>query len=164
MKIKRLSLIILIAVASAGCLKDTQQAVSHVNDVNMSLRGTWTQTKNTTYYYDAAGKMVYFYNGPLLTLQFDGDKTVYHTNANNEKVPLSYTITTQGNFDYINITGDATGPHQYQLESLMARSLSFSETILAAADGITIIVNGKSITYFKSVQENQFVKNNLPLN
>ena len=163
MKIKILSVILIIAIAGAGCLKDTQQAVSHINDVNLSITGVWTQIKSTTAYYDADNKQVYtsalYYNkAPYTMLQFDGDKLFTRTDTTGIKTTGNYTISTQNNIDYLNFTGDANGPHQYQLTALQSRALTLTETLAFTAGAIVIGSSGNNITYYKMVQVNAYVK------
>ena len=163
MKIKLLSIIIFIAIAATGCLKDSSQPVTHINDVNISLTGTWTQLNGNINYYDETGKIIFAYNPPLLSMMFDGSKTFNEIDAAGGKVTGSYTITTGQNIDYINLAGSNTGPHKLQIVNLQSRRLTLSETILYPA-GSVITANNHNITYYKSVQVDNYSRNDLPQN
>ena len=160
MNLKLLPVLLFVSIAFAGCLKDSSQSVSHVNDVNVSLTGTWTQNNNTTNYYGADSTVVYTYRGPLVNFKFDGDKTVTETDTSSVIKTGSYTINTESEFDYINISGNSTGTHQYKIERLQSRSLGLSETLTSAA-GIVINTGTHNVTYYKSVQVSNYSKNNL---
>jgi hypothetical protein len=94
-----------------------------------------------------------------VNIQFDGNKTVTETDVANATESGSYTINTEGDFDYINISGSAPGIHQYKIETLQSRALTLSET-LNFTNGVAILVNGKYLTYYKSEQVSNYSKNN----
>jgi hypothetical protein len=162
MKIKLLFIALMVVLAATGCLKDTKQAVSHVNDVNVSLIGTWTQTSGIITYYDLTGKKLYSSGVPVYNLKFDGKSTMLQIDSGAHQIQGSYVINTMDNFDFIEVSGSQTGPHRYEIDALHNRDLTLSETL--NYPGYTLTVGAKSITYYKTIQVNVFAKKDLPLN
>lgn len=160
MRLKLMPLAVVIVIAISGCLKDTKQPASHINDVNVSLTGTWTQTAGTIIYYDNTGKKVYQGTPLFLNLQFDGNATVnVFENQPLPETKQTYSITTLGNVDYVNITSNNI-TDSLRITLLQARSLKLTETLNYPA-GTLLVVGGKSVTYYQSVQANTYAKRNL---
>ena len=163
MKIKVLLPIMAFAVFTSGCLKDSSQPVTHINDVNISLTGTWTQIGGIITYYDATGKKLYSSGVPVVNLQFDGNASVIETpKAGGSPVTENYSLSTVGNTDYITIA-NTPASDQFAITSLQSRNLALSET-LNYIGGANLTVGGKTITYFSTTQVNTYVKENLPMN
>jgi len=163
MKTRLLLLNLFIAIALSGCLKDTQQPVSHVNDVNVSITGTWTQDTATASYYDVAGNKVYTGSNPLVNLDFNGKSTVTETSTATGAVIAvdNYTIATTDTADYINISGNPN--HQYEIVSLQSRNLTLGETTVMS-EVATLITAGQVINYKSIKTVNTYRKRDLPQN
>ncbi|HTD97858.1 MAG TPA: hypothetical protein VK668_01160 [Mucilaginibacter sp.] len=162
MKTKLLLLNLFIAVALSGCLKDTNQPASHINDVNVSLTGTWTQDNANVSYYDATGNKVYSATNPLANLNFNGKSTLTTTYpATGDVTTDTYAIATIDTADYINITG--TISHQYQIVSLQSKNLTLTETI-NVPDGTTLTVGNQTFNYTMVKTVNTYRKRDLPQN
>lgn len=162
MKIKSSLFALLIIVLSSGCLKDSKQPVSHNNDVNVSLTGTWTATSGKIVYYDATGTVAFNAIVTPNNLEFDGSSSVKETDGAGSSTPGTYNISTTGNVDYITIQ-QATGNNKYAIVSLQPRKLTLSETV-SYPDGNTLQAGETTITYYSSVQVNIYSKNDLPRN
>jgi hypothetical protein len=162
MKIK-LSLFALLTVSLfTGCLKDSQQPVTHSNDVNVSLTGTWTAVSGRVTYYDATGNVAFNAIVTPNSLEFDGSSSVKEMDTEGSLTPGAYNISTTGNIDYITIQ-NTTGSDKYAIVSLQPRKLTLSETI-SYPDGNTLQAGETTITYYSSVQVNTYTKNDLPRN
>lgn len=162
MKTKLLLLSLFMAAASTGCLKDTRQPVSHSNDVNVSITGSWTQDTANASYYDAAGNKVYSTTNPLANLYFDGKSTVTQTfTATGNAVTATYAINTVDTADFIAITGDAD--HQYQIVSLKSKNLTLTEMV-SIPEGATLTVGDQVINYATMKTVNTYRKLDLPRN
>jgi len=162
MKIKLLAIVMLTAIAATGCLKDSKQPVTHINDVNIALTGTWTATSGTIKYYDANNNQVYSENAPAYTFRFDGNSTLY---ISTPEIAMTedYSITTADNADYVNTTGVAIGNHRYAISLLQARNLKLTEKV-NYPEGSTLTVGSNIINFFSTVQVTNYQKKDAPQN
>ncbi|MFB9842943.1 hypothetical protein [Mucilaginibacter ginsenosidivorans] len=162
MKIKSSLFALLIIASFSGCLKDSKQPVSHGNDVNVSLTGSWTAASGKIVYYDATGNVAFNAIVTPNNLEFDGSSSVKETDGTGSSTPGTYNISTTGNVDYITIQ-EATVNDKYAIVSLQPRKLTLSETI-SYPDGNSLQAGENTIIYYSSVQINTYAKNDLPRN
>ena len=161
MKIKILSMALIVAIAATGCLKNDDQppVVDNTAAIKTTLVGSWTGNASNIAYYDAFGSENGSATVPLVNLKFDsqGNLTETTTGATPTTIIGTYAVDTDGSGDYFLVTSGAVGTHAYLIGSFTASTFSLSEQ-LPVSPAATITINNKSITYYSTVQVSSYIK------
>jgi hypothetical protein len=160
MKAGILSMALIVAVAATGCLKNNQQPVDTSAAVKAILIGSWTGTTSNIAYYDATGNEAGSATLPSVNLNFDSQSNITETTTGTTPTTLSgtYSVITDATGSNYLVTSGGVGNHTYAIASASSGTLSLYEQ-LAVTTGATTTINGKSVTYYSTIQISSYSKN-----
>ncbi|HEY4198041.1 MAG TPA: hypothetical protein VGM63_21020 [Mucilaginibacter sp.] len=159
MKIRILCIALIVAVAATGCLKNDQKPANNSTNVKNILPGSWTGGTSNIVYYDSIGNSLGSATVTIGNLTFDSQSNITETTtgANPTTVSGTYSLVTDASGNNFLITTGAVGAHTYAIASISTTNLTLVEQIVSTNSSVTTL-NGKSITYYGTVQVSGYNK------
>jgi hypothetical protein len=155
MKLNRLLIILVIAVAASGCAKKTNETNELIVSTSAKLNGTWVQKMSTIFYYDAYGNLLGNVTGAMVDLKLDSGFVRATDISYHQTLTGQYTVMTASRGNVLDMTiGGVT--HYYDITLLHPPDLTLSETIGGLNATSTVVLGGREIIYTKSVQQNTY--------
>jgi hypothetical protein len=155
MKLNRLLIILVIAVAVSGCVKKNNETNEQVATASAKLSGTWVQQSSTISYYDALDNFLGSVSGTMVNLKLDSGLVQTTDMSYNQTQAGQYSVITASRGEVLQITvGGVT--HYYDITLLNPPNLTLSETIGGLDATPQVTLGGRTVVYAKSVQENKY--------
>jgi hypothetical protein len=155
MKLNRLLIILVIASAVSGCAKTNNETNEQIATASAKLSGTWVQQSSTISYYDDIDNLLGSVSGPMVNLKLDSGLVKATDMSNNQTQGGQYSVITQSRGNVLQMTvGGVT--HYYDITLLNPPNLTLSETIGGLDATPQVTLNGRTMVYAKSVQENTY--------
>ena len=155
MKLNRLLIILVIASAVSGCAKKSNETNEQIATASAKLSGTWVQQSSAISYYDDLDNLLGTVSGPMVNLKLDNGSVQAIDMGSDQTQAGQYSVITQSRGNVLQMkVGGVT--HYYDITLLNPPNLTLSETIGGLDATPQVTLNGRTMAYAKSVQENKY--------